>query len=130
LRLTIAHQFIPIMITKIISDDQTGADRSGLGAALHCDRPYGSCSPRGRKAEGRSVTTRHIKAVVKIIRWPAGDEELNDYDAYVAYPQLACILNEAGSRETRAQGMQKAAFRLMVDALIKVNPACKKFYRL
>ena len=70
------------------------------------------------------------KAVVKIIRWPAGDEELNDYDAYVAYPQLASILNEAGSRETRAQGMQKVAFRLMVDALIKVNPACKKFYRL
>ena len=44
------------MITKIISDDQTGADRGELGAALHCDLPYSSCCPRGRKAEGGPVT--------------------------------------------------------------------------
>ena len=48
----------------------------------------------------------------------AGDQELNDYDEYVAYPLLACILNVAESRESHAPGMQKAVFRLMVDALI------------
>ena len=63
--------------------------------------------------------------------WLAGDEELNDYDEYVVSPPpLACILNVAGSRESQAPGIQEAVFRLMVDALIEVNLACKNFYRL
>lgn len=74
--------------------------------------------------------TSHKKAFAEIMWRLAGDQELNDYDEYVAYPLLACILNVAESRESHAPGMQKAVFRLMVDALIKVNPACKKFYRL
>ena len=39
------------MITKIVSGGQTGADRGGLDAAIHCEIPYGGWCPRERKAE-------------------------------------------------------------------------------
>ncbi|MFB3114968.1 MAG: YpsA SLOG family protein, partial [Nitrospirales bacterium] len=39
------------MITKLISGGQTGADRGGLDAAIHCDLPHGGWCPKGRKAE-------------------------------------------------------------------------------
>ncbi len=64
--------------------------------------------------------------------WLAGDEELNDYDAYVAFPPpLECILNVAGSRESHAPGIQEVVYRLMVDVLIYVNSfTSKPFLRL
>lgn len=39
------------MITKIISGGQTGADRGGLDAAIHCGIPHGGWCPKGRIAE-------------------------------------------------------------------------------
>ncbi len=178
------------MLTKIVSGGQTGADRGGLDAAIHCELPQGGWCPKGRKAEDGSIpldyhltemasaeylprtqanvidsdatviltygpmsggslqtatyahhlakpyldvdlliTTRR-KAVEEIVRWLAGDAELNDYDEYIAKPPSACSLNVAGSRESRAPGLQEAVFRLLVDVLIQVNPACKNFYRL
>ena len=179
------------MVTKIISGGQTGADRGGLDAAIHCGLPHGGWCPKGRKAEdgvipveyqlkemaspeylprtkanvvdsdatviftygppsGGSLKTityahhlekpyhdvdlsriRHKKAIIEIMMWLAGDEELNDYDEYVTCPPpLECILNVAGSRESRAPGIQEAVFRLMADVLIEVNLAFNKFYRL
>lgn len=49
--------------------------------------------------------------------------------ALLLKPLLACVLNVAGSPESHVPGIQEAVFRLMVDVLIKVNPAFKKFYR-
>ncbi len=177
------------MITKIISGGQTGADRGGLDAAIHCKLPHGGWCPKGRKAvdgsipldyhltemaskkylprtqanvlnadatiiftygplSGGSLKTatyaHHLekphhevdllrttpeKAVVEIMRWLAGDEALNDYDEYVVYPPMTCVLNVAGSRESHAPGIQETVFRVMMDVLIKVNPAFKKFYQ-
>ena len=45
------YRISPIMITKIISGGQTGADRGGLDAAIHCKLPHGGWCPKGRKAE-------------------------------------------------------------------------------
>ena len=179
------------MVTKIISGGQTGADRGGLDAAIHCGLPHGGWCPKGRKAEDgvipveyqlkemaspeylprtkanvvdsdatviftygppsggslKTITyahhlekpyhdvdlsrTTHKKAIIEIMMWLAGDEELNDYDEYVTCPPpLECILNVAGSRESRAPGIQEAVFRLMADVLIEVNLAFNKFYRL
>lgn len=74
------------------------------------------------------LRTTPKQAVMEIMRWLAGDEELNDYDEYGACPPpLACVLNVAGSRETHAPGIQEAVFRLMVDVLLKVNIASKNF---
>ncbi len=39
------------MITKLISDGQTGADRGGLDATMHSGLPHGSWCPNGRIAE-------------------------------------------------------------------------------
>ena len=89
--------------------------------AHHLEKPY---------HEVDLLRTEQKKAVVKIMRWLAGDEGLNDYDAYVAYPPLACILNVAGSRETHAPGIQAAVFRVMVDVLMKVNLPSKHVHRL
>jgi len=66
--------------------------------------------------------TTYMKTVMEIMRWLAGDEELNDYEEYVVCPPpLECILNVAGSRESHAPGIQEAVFRLMVDLLIDIN---------
>jgi len=71
------------------------------------------------------------QTVIEIMRWLAGDEKLNDYGEYVVYPpSLACVLNVAGSRESKAPGIQEAVFRLMVDVLMKVNITSKHFIRL
>ncbi|HBP90227.1 MAG TPA: hypothetical protein DD706_21335 [Nitrospiraceae bacterium] len=35
----------------MISGGQTGADRDGLDAAIHCEIPHGGWCPRGRLAE-------------------------------------------------------------------------------
>jgi putative molybdenum carrier protein len=178
------------MITKIISGGQTGADRGGLDAAIHCVIPQGGWCPKGRIAEdgvipveyhlkemvspeylprtkanvfdsdatviftygplsGGSLQTatyaHHLekpfhdvdlqrttrrKAVEGIVLWLDGDEELNDYDEYLAKPPLECILNVAGSRESHAPGIQGAVWGIMVDVLIHVNPACKHFYSI
>ena len=170
------------MITKIISGGQTGADRGGLDAALHCDLPHGGWCPKERKAEdgvipdeyhltemlsaeylartkanvidsdatvifsygplsGGSLQTatysHHLEkpwhevdllrttpkqAVIEIMMWLAGDEELSYYDEYVACPPpLSCVLNVAGSRESHAPGIQEAVFHIMVDLLVNVN---------
>jgi hypothetical protein len=42
-------------------------------------------------------------------------------------PPWTSILNVAGSRESRVPGFQEAAFVLMVDVLIQVNPTCNDF---
>lgn len=42
----------------------------------------------------------------------AGDEELDDYEEYVAYPLLTCILNVAGTRESYAPVSRIAFFAL------------------
>jgi hypothetical protein len=44
-----------VNISKIISGGQTGADRGGLDAAIHCGLDYGGSIPRGRKAEDGAV---------------------------------------------------------------------------
>ena len=70
-------------------------------------------------------------AVIEIMMWLAGDEELNDYDEYVTCPPpLACSLNVAGSRESHAPGIQEAVFRLMVEVLLEVNMPYEHFMRL
>jgi len=77
------------------------------------------------------LRTTPKKVVIENMQWLAGDEELNDYDEYVAYPPpLECVLNVAGSRESHAPGIQEAVFCLMVEVLLDVNITSKHFFRL
>jgi len=62
--------------------------------------------------------TTHKKAIIEIMRWLAGSEELNDNDEYVVFPPpLNGILNVAGSRESYAPGIQEAVSQLMLEIL-------------
>lgn len=46
-------------ISKIISGGQTGADRGGWEAALHCSIPIGGWIPKGRKAEDGRIPDKY-----------------------------------------------------------------------
>ena len=76
------------------------------------------------------ATTTREKAVQEITAWLSGDPTLNDYEEYEAAPPRNCILNVAGSRESKLQGIEEAVMRIVVDVLIAVNPNCRKYYPL
>lgn len=64
------------------------------------------------------------------MEWLAG-RVAYEYDGkYLAKPPAESILNVAGSRESKYPGIEDAVMRIMVDILIAVNPACKRFYPL
>ncbi|MBU1344042.1 MAG: putative molybdenum carrier protein [Proteobacteria bacterium] len=44
-----------MVIDKIISGGQTGADIAGIDAAISCGVPYGGWLPKGRKSENGTV---------------------------------------------------------------------------
>ena len=46
-------------ILRIVSGGQTGADRGGLEAAIHCDIPHSGWCPKGRKAEDGSIPLKY-----------------------------------------------------------------------
>jgi len=173
-------------IQKIISGGQTGSDRGGLEAAIHCRIPHGGWCPKGRKAEDgtipadyqlREMTTsdylarteanvvdsdatlvctygrpsggslrtlefasKHGKpwhhvdlaiasratAVKGIVRWLRGEE--NDLEA--VKPTGDLVFNVAGSRESKAKGIEDRVKVILVDVLIQINSECKRFYPL
>ena len=53
-----------------------------------------------------------------------------DHDEYVAQPPENCALNVAGSRESKADGIQDLVEAVMIDVLCRLNPGCKEFYPL
>ena len=46
-------------IIKIVSGAQTGVDRAGLDAAIHCKIPHGGWCPKGRKAEDGRIPDKY-----------------------------------------------------------------------
>ncbi len=50
-----------MVIKKIISGGQTGADIAGIDAAIFCNVPYGGWLPRGRKAENGTVPEKYTQ---------------------------------------------------------------------
>jgi hypothetical protein len=69
------------------------------------------------------------KIVQQIVDWLDGRGEY-DYDEYQARPPENCVLNVAGSRESKADGIQLLVTTIMVDVLRGVNPACRRLYPL
>ena len=72
-------------------------------------------------------TTSREKAVEQIVDWLEGRGDY-DHDEYVAQPPKDCILNVAGSRESKADGIGELVMAIMVDVLRAVNPECKGLY--
>ena len=51
-----------MIIQKVISGGQTGADRAGLDAAIEMKIPYGGWLPKGRKAKDGGVQEKDRQA--------------------------------------------------------------------
>src|SRR5450759_2908555 len=47
-------------IIKIVSGGQTGADRGGLDAAIHCKIPHGGWCPQGRRAVDGVIPGKYL----------------------------------------------------------------------
>lgn len=50
-----------MILSKIISGGQTGADRAGIDTAIECNIPYGGWIPKGRKAEDGPIPKRYTE---------------------------------------------------------------------
>ena len=177
-----------MVILRIVSGGQTGADQGGWDAAIYCDLPYGGWVPHGRKTEAGAIPTRyqgyqehaspdyvvrteanvvdsdatvvfsygrptggslrtvefarkhgrpylHVDlkvmsrraAVDTIVAW-LENRDGADYEDYSAIIPEGCVLNVAGSRESKSPGIQSAVCARMVDVISKVNG--KLFYPL
>ncbi len=74
------------MITKIISGGQTGADRGGLDAAIHCDVLHGGWCPKRRKAEdGIIPADYHLTEMQSDEYFPRTQANVIDSDATVIF---------------------------------------------
>ena len=74
------------MLTKIISGGQTGADRGGLDAALHCDWPHGGWCPKGRKAEEGIIPFKyHLNEMASSEYLPRTKANVFDSDATIIF---------------------------------------------
>ena len=160
-----------MMIARIVSGGQTGADRGGLDAAMQCGIPCGGWCPKGRLAEDGAIpakyplqemtskdylkrteanvvdsdatvvftpgrpsrgslrtiqfcqkhekawyhialgSTSHDRAVAEIVAWLRSGT--SDHDEYVAAIPDPCVLNVAGSRESKFDGIQEAVCAVM-----------------
>jgi hypothetical protein len=69
------------------------------------------------------------RIVKTVVDWLEGRGEY-DHDEYIAQPPKDCILNVAGSRESKADGIQDLVTAIMVDVLRAVNPECRGLYPL
>lgn len=69
------------------------------------------------------------RAVDQVVRWLRGEIAF-DYDEYQAKPPAECVLNVAGSRESKADGIHDLVQAIMVDVLMAVNEDCQRFYPL
>jgi len=73
--------------------------------------------------------TPRQKAAEQVAEWLDGRGDY-DHDEYKAQPPANCTLNVAGSRESKADGIQELVAAIMVDVLRAVNPECVRFYPL
>ncbi len=64
--------------------------------------------------------TRQEAAVREIANWLSGGED-GDYDYYTAQPPEKCVLNVAGSRESKSPGIQEAVIEVMIDVISRAN---------
>ena len=69
------------------------------------------------------------RVVKEIVRWLDGSGNY-DHDEYVAKPPENCALNVAGSRESKADGIQDLVMAIMIDVLCRLNPECQRYYGL
>jgi len=63
----------------------------------------------------------HDQIVRDILDWLNGDPLLNRYPDYKASPPENCVLNVAGSRESRAPGIRETVRKIMVKVISRLQ---------
>ncbi len=99
----------------------TGGSKRTIEFCLKHRRPYRCIDAQGME---------HGLAVDEVCAWLGGASKLNDYEGYEAKPPEECVLNVAGSRESKAAGIEDETARLVVDVLRMVNSECARMYPL
>ena len=73
-------------IIKIVSGGQTGADRGGLDAAIHCGLSHGGWCPKGRRAEDGFVPDcYHLRETATAFYVERTEKNVLDSDATVVF---------------------------------------------
>ncbi len=68
------------------------------------------------------------QAVKAVVDWLEGRGEYNHEGYFAIKPPVHCDLNVAGSRESKADGIEDLVMAVMVDVLRQVNEGCKGLY--
>lgn len=159
-----------MQISKIVSGGQTGADRGGWDAAIHCEIPIGGWIPLHRLAEDGAIPAKYtgVQQTTSEDYLVRTESNVVDSDATVIFcyglptggskrtiaftkkhhrpylsvdlktprkdvvaevvkwlksecPAIVGTLNVAGSRESKAPGIQQAVMVRMVDVISEVN---------
>lgn len=101
---------------------------SATGGSL---RTLEFCHKHGKPWHHINVdTTRREKAVKDIVNWLQGDPALNDHEECEAKPPENCMLNVAGNRESKADGIQDLVMAIIADVLMEMNLECRSLYPL
>ena len=83
------------------------------------------CLKHGKPWHHVSLATTGPKRVVKeMVAWLRGNPEWNDYEDYEACPPEQCVLNIAGSRESKYPGIADAVEAILVDVICELNGIC------
>lgn len=87
-----------MILEKIISGGQTGADRGGLDAAIVLGLPHGGCCPKGRRAEDGPIPPCYQLTEHESRDYPPRTEQnVQDSDGTVIFTGAAL---EGGSKLT------------------------------
>ncbi|MCP3873235.1 MAG: hypothetical protein GY699_08800 [Desulfobacteraceae bacterium] len=113
-----------MVIKKIISGGQTGADIAGIDAAISCNIPYGGWLPKGRKAENGIVPEKYTDfQVMTRGGYPKRTEQnIIDSDGTIifTYGKLA-----GGSSLTKKFAVKNNRPWLHIDLDAEENPVTK-----
>ena len=112
-------------ISKIISGGQTGADRGGLDAAIHCQLPHGGWCPKGRKAEDGVIPAKYLlKEMTSADYLVRTEANVVDSDATVIFTMGAL---EGGSKKTAQYAIKHKKPFLHIDLK---NKGCNEVVQL
>ena len=115
-----------MIIRKIISGGQTGADIAGVDAAISCDYPYGGWLPKGRKSLHKNGIVpekyTHFKVLARGGYPKRTEQNVIDSDGTVifTYGKLT-----RGSSLTKKVALKNKRPWLHIDLNIEHSPALK-----
>ncbi|MFZ2656634.1 MAG: putative molybdenum carrier protein [Victivallales bacterium] len=112
-----------IIISKIISGGQTGADRGGLDAAIAMKIPHGGWCPKDRKAEDGVIPSRYrLKEIKSSFYQERTKKNVVDSDATIVF----CFGKASGGSELTVEYARQYKKPVLVIDLDKEEDHAEK----